>query len=112
MNESFPKFQISKFLDSKRDYQVVVRTDTVEELISAMEAIKPLIKSMETTPTASKTAEHESLHCDYHDCEMKLNKNGKPYHTKGTYPDLIYCNGYGFPEDKADWKAKQQYQNK
>lgn len=53
----YPKYQISKFLDAKRDYQVVVRTDSIEELTKAMEDVKPLIKSLETTPSAPKTAE-------------------------------------------------------
>lgn len=40
----FPKYQISKFLDSKRDYQVVVRTDDFDELVEAMDKVKPLIE--------------------------------------------------------------------
>jgi len=43
----FPKFQLSKFLNGSRDYQVVVRTDDADELIEAMKQIKPLVKALE-----------------------------------------------------------------
>jgi len=45
--KQYPKFQISKFLDSKRDYQVVVRTESFSELKKAMEQVKPMITLFE-----------------------------------------------------------------
>lgn len=46
-NKQYPKYQISKFLDSKRDYQIVIRTDNFDELMSAMKKVKPLVEGVE-----------------------------------------------------------------
>lgn len=43
-----------------------------------------------------KDAQDKGLWCDIHNCAMKLNKNGKPYHRNQAGE---FCNGYGFPSD-------------
>lgn len=44
---SYPKYQLSKFVDKRRDYQIVIRTNDANELIAAMKKIKPLIEGIE-----------------------------------------------------------------
>lgn len=54
-----------------------------------------------TTKTVTRTPKQD-LWCDYHNCEMRLNKNGKPYHRddiKG------FCNGMGYEEEIKAHKA-------
>ncbi len=38
--------------------------------------------------------------CPKHGDPMKQNKNGNWFHTKGAYPNLSYCNGYGFDDER------------
>lgn len=82
---------------------VNLRRDTLDE---CMKDLKTFILANKCQPyeryskSASTFATKPSGGmCSKHQVEMKLNKNGKPYHSKGTYPDLTYCNGRGFPED-------------
>jgi hypothetical protein len=54
-------------------------------------------KPVQPVKTVSKTG----LWCDYHNCEMRLNKNGKPYHMDRSRPEGDqFCNGLGFKRDK------------
>lgn len=50
----FSKYQLSKFLDGKRDYQVVVRSDDFDDLLACMKNMKILVEQIEkkeqTTP--------------------------------------------------------------
>ncbi len=59
------------------------------------------------TKTVSKPQAPTGLHCDYHKTEMKLNKNGKPYHMDRTRPEGDqFCNGMGFQGEKDAWRKK------
>lgn len=105
MQDTSPKFQISKFLGKGRDYQVVIRTQTAAELVAAMEEIKPLIEGIEkkTAQAVPQEVAQKSTDnwCDIHQVGMKLNKNGKPYHMDRDRDESDqFCNGYGFKGDK------------
>ena len=55
----------------------------------------------------NKQAQDKGLWCDYHNCAMRLNKNGKPYHLdRSRQEGDQFCNGRGFPSEKAEWQNK------
>ena len=66
-----PKFQLSKFLGANKEYQIVVRTQTAQELIDSMRDIKSLIEGIDKK--ASEPAQKTGLqgHCDLHNIDMK-----------------------------------------
>ena len=108
----FPKFQISKFVGKSRDYQVVLRTDDLEELTDAMSSIKPLIKELEEF-VGEKVVEQAGSKqngdwCDYHQVPMRRNKNNKLYHLDNTREEGDqFCNGRGFPKEFKEWKESR-----
>lgn len=70
------KYQLSKFLDSKREYQVVVRADTKEEFIQAMADIKPFLDSLEVKvatppPVAQPVLDNMTSMCKVHGVPMQ-----------------------------------------
>jgi len=66
-------------------YGVVSGIATAEEIVKAQN---------EETPK-NEIPEH---YCDYHKCEMRLNKNGKEFHMNADRTE--FCNGYGYPSEK------------
>lgn len=81
----FPTYQISKFLDDKRDYQVVIRTDDFQELLGAMKNIKPLVEAVEkkaVKPDVFEGGLPQTITCKDHKQEMRL-RQGKfgPYYS-------------------------------
>lgn len=96
----YPKFQISKFLDQKREYQVVVRTNDFDELLEAMKQIKPLVQQIEKTSQNTPTTQTpivtdslpKSVACPEHPTETLYLKDGKygPYYSH-KWGD-VWCN--------------------
>lgn len=77
-------------------------TEVIEKMNKAIDAIlekggTPIAKSFGNKP--QYPTKPSGGMCKIHSVEMKLNKNGNPYHSQGVYPNLIYCNGKGFPDD-------------
>jgi hypothetical protein len=84
---------------------VINATQRGDSLAEAYVKLGEFIKDMEGVPyekSFSKPISASGGLCKVHEVEMKLNKNGKPYHSEGKYPDLKFCNGKGFPTDIAD----------
>lgn len=80
----------------------------VESIASADEMNKGGYETKPSKPVQqAKPTQPTGLYCDYHKCEMKLNKNGKPYHRDGSRPEGDqFCNGRGFNAERELWKAK------
>lgn len=75
----------------------------LDSIASADEVKKAQTQPAYSAKTVTKQQTPTGLHCDYHKVEMRLNKNGKPYHIVNNE----FCNGYGTPSEKEDWKNKQ-----
>lgn len=93
-SDGFPRFQMSKFIGKSRDYQIVIRTNSANDLRQAMNDIKPFIDGLEAREQDSQPqtqpnprTQHEfslSLEatCKVHQCQMSegvSRKTGKPY---------------------------------
>lgn len=56
MSESYPKFQYSVFLKNGRDQQIVIRTETFDELLEAKRQVNTILEKVESeTQTTAKT---------------------------------------------------------
>lgn len=86
----YPRYQISKFLDDRRTYQVVVRSDTYKDLQEAMKQIKPWIDSKEK--------------------EREETKEGDAF--LRNLPDKINCKEHGVPMYLRDGKFGPYYSHK
>lgn len=80
--------------------------EVMAQMVSVLEGVKknggtPISKGYQKSATNTTTtgAGGETKVCPKHKVDMKQNKNGKFYHSRGTYPDLEYCNGFGFPDE-------------
>lgn len=74
------------------------------EIASAEEMVKAITQPVQQ----AKPTQPTGLYCDYHKCEMKLNKNGKAYHMdRNRAEGDQFCNGRGFQKEIEAWKAKQ-----
>lgn len=79
----------------------------LDSIASADEVKKAQTQPAYATKTVTKPQTPTGLHCDYHNTEMKLNKNGKPYHMDRTRPEGDqFCNGMGFQGEKDAWRKK------
>ncbi len=67
-------------------YGIISGIATAEEMVKA---------SNEEKSPGKEIPQH---YCDYHKCEMRLNKNGKEYHMNAERTE--FCNGSGFPSEK------------
>ena len=95
----YPKYQISRFVDGSRDYQVVVRADDFDELLDAMKNMKTIteqISKKKSNGEGSPTAKCET-------CGNEMNykegyKDGKQW--KG-----LFCpnSEKGKPGHKPVW---------
>lgn len=81
----------------------------LDSIASADEVKKAQTQPAYGTKTVSKGETGTGLHCDYHKVDMRLNKNGKPYHMDKTRPEGDqFCNGMGFPGERAAWAQKNR----
>ena len=72
-------------------------------VIDSIASADELTKATSQPAYVPKMGSDKGLYCDYHKCEMKLNKNGKPYHMDRTRPEGDqFCNGLGFKGDRKD----------
>jgi hypothetical protein len=102
----YPKFQISKMVG---DYNITLRSETIEEFEQQMEVAKPFMDALPTQRTSTKPKKSPTGFCDYHKCDMFTNKNGKLYHMDNTREEGDkFCNGRGYPSDLQKWKEHTQ----
>lgn len=99
----YPKFQLSKFIDPKREYQIVIRTESAEGMRDALEAMKPFVEGIKNRMAAkpdtrtfvpiAQTPTYGS-HCDIHDVEMQQKEwQGKTFWSHRTEDGQYWCNG-------------------
>ena len=71
--EDICKFQMSKFLSGSRDYQVVVRAQTIEEFKQALIDIKPIVEGIENASPKKVEQVPSNLagFCQLHKRDMK-----------------------------------------
>ena len=81
MNESFPKYQYSIFLRDTRDEQLVIRTDTFEELLEAKKNIDTIITKRENVTLKQKTIPIEQFEevCEKCGSKKGTSKKGNKY---------------------------------
>lgn len=80
------KFQMSKFLNGSRDYQVVVRANDIEEFQQALAQMKPIVDALEkdmpqkSNPVDNMQKQLLNQKCKKCGAEMVLNpKTGKVF---------------------------------
>lgn len=91
------------------EISLTFRGDTGTEVLTLLDKAISAIVEKGGTPLSKNASKYPTKPsggmCKVHEVEMKLNKNGNPYHSKGVYPDLSFCNGKGFVE-KSDVKKE------
>ena len=91
--KNYPKYQFSIFPNGSRDEQLVIRTDTFEELIEAKKDIDKIVekKAAKLTPATPTQPDW----CPIHSCQMTMKKNQKTGQTFFSHrlPDGSWCNG-------------------
>lgn len=100
----------SKAIEKQNPYEVAETSAVGRALGFAGFGIEESVASADEVFHAQKQQEAENgLFCDYHKVEMRLNKNGNPYHRDANKPEgSQFCNGQGFPDERKDWNQKKQ----
>lgn len=90
-----------------------IRESSGSELMTKLEAFEEAVLAKSWTPEANmgggafpKKPEAPTKPCSYHPgllLKQKLLQDGKELwsHSRGVYPNLQYCNGQGFPDERG-----------
>jgi len=107
MNNEYKAIEFTAYKDSKGfERSLTLRGDSGTEVIEKMDKAITSIMEKGGTPvsknfTKFNKPEVPTKPCPIHEVPMKekISKSGEKFysHSKGVYPDLIYCNGKGWP---------------
>jgi hypothetical protein len=85
------------------EHLFTMRDETVKGLVEKIDTIEKILLDKGWTPLAQSNfpkLTEPAKYCIKHSTDqMKKNKNGKWYHSRGAYPDLEYCHGWGFADE-------------
>lgn len=85
------------------EISLTFRGDSGTEVLNNMDKALESLKEKGATPVAKSFSRPQvpTKSCPTHSVDMKekVNKQGEKFfsHSRGTYPNLEYCNGQGFP---------------
>ena len=107
MNNNLPEAPVTMFTNYKRtdgfEVSLTLRGEVLEDVATALDTAIKLIIKAGGTPAIRGYGKPQvpTKPCPKHkEAQMKQNKNGNWFHTKGAYPDFTYCNGFGFPDER------------